>query len=828
MNKSLLAFILFLLTFNNFFAQQPQKPTTSEIYESIKKLNFLGSVLFIAAHPDDENTRLISHLSNDIKARTAYISITRGDGGQNLIGTELGPLLGIIRTHELQEARKTDGGEQIFTRAIDFGYSKNPDETFSIWGKDAVLSDVVLAIRKFQPDIIINRFNHRTPGTTHGHHTASAILGVEAFDLAADKSAFTNQLSHFESWQAKRLFFNTSWWFYGSQEAFEKADKSNLVALKTGEFYPSLGLSNGEIAALSRSKHQSQGFGNTGTRGENTEYLELLKGPMPSDTSNLFEGIDTSWSRIDGGEEIGKILIQVEKDFDFKNPAASIPQLVKGYKLLKNRTDFWGKQKTKEIKKIITASAGLFLEAVSETQYSSPASQIKLNLEAINRSEVSMELIDVIFNTKSLLIEKKVLVNNQRVTLESTILLPKNAIYNSPYWIKKQPSLGLFSVDDINHIGLPEINQNEPVTFKVAIEGETFTFEREIIYKFNSPVTGEVYQPFQVLPEVTGRINNKVLIFSEPKSQQVSVTVRAGKDKLSGIATLQHPNGWTVSAPQTFELDTKDQEKEIIFTVTPPKNQSEGSLNLLLQVGDAYYNNEIVTLNYVHIPFQHILVPAQAKVARIELNINGQNIGYIAGAGDEIPSALSQIGYQVTEIYLESMTSESIKQFDAIVVGIRAYNVHDILRFRQEILFDFVKNGGNLILQYNVSRGLVTDQLAPFDLKLSRDRVTDETAKVHFINPNHPVLNIPNKITQTDFENWVQERGLYFANEWADEFNPIFRMSDPNEKTVEGSLVIAQYGKGNIAYTGLSFFRQLPAGVSGAYRLFANLLSLSN
>lgn len=828
MNKSLLAFILFLLTFNNFFAQQPQKPTASEIYESIKKLNFLGSVLFIAAHPDDENTRLISHLSNDIKARTAYISITRGDGGQNLIGTELGPLLGIIRTHELQEARKTDGGEQIFTRAIDFGYSKNPDETFSIWGKDAVLSDVVLAIRKFQPDIIINRFNHRTPGTTHGHHTASAILGVEAFDLAADKSAFTNQLSHFEPWQAKRLFFNTSWWFYGSQEAFEKADKSNLVALKTGEFYPSLGLSNGEIAALSRSKHQSQGFGNTGTRGEDTEYLELLNGSMPSDTSNLFEGIDTSWSRIDGGEEIGRILIQVEKDFDFKNPAASIPQLVKGYKLLKNRTDFWGKQKTKEIKKIITASSGLFLEAVSESQYSSPASQIKLNLEAINRSEVSMELIDVIFNTKSLLNEKKVLVNNQRATVESTILLPKNAIYSSPYWIKKQPSLGLFSVDDINHIGLPEINQNEPVTFKVAIEGETFTFEREIIYKFNSPVTGEVYQPFQVLPEVTGRINNKVLIFSEPKSQQVSVTVRTGKNKLSGIASLQHPVGWTVSAPQTFNLETKDQETEIVFTVTPPKNQSEGSLHLVLQVGDAFYNKELVTLDYNHIPFQHILVPAQAKVARIELNTKGQNIGYIAGAGDEIPSALSQIGYQVTEINLESMTSENIQAFDAIVVGIRAYNVHDILRFRQDILFEYVKNGGNLILQYNVSRGLVTNQLAPFELKLSRDRVTNETAKVEFINPDHTVLNFPNKITPADFDNWVQERGLYFANEWADEFNPIFRMSDPKEKAVEGSLVIAQYGKGNIAYTGLSFFRQLPAGVSGAYRLFANLLSLTN
>ncbi|MEX0998237.1 MAG: PIG-L family deacetylase [Flavobacteriaceae bacterium] len=826
MLKTFLAFIFCIVLITPAIPQNPQKPTSSEIYESIKKLNFLGSVLFVAAHPDDENTRLISHLSNEVKARTAYISVTRGDGGQNLIGTELGPLLGVIRTNELMEARKTDGGEQLFTRAIDFGYSKNPDETFSIWGKDAVLSDVVLAIRKFQPDIIINRFNHRTPGTTHGHHTAAAILGVEAFDKAADKTAFASQLSNYEPWQAKRLFFNTSWWFYGSQEAFEKADKSNLVALKTGEFYPSLGLSNGEIAALSRSKHQSQGFGNTGTRGENTEYLELLKGTMPSDPTNLFEGIDTSWSRIKGGEEIGAILYQVEKDFDFKNPAASVPQLVKGYQLLKNRTDFWGIQKTKEIKKIITAATGLFIEAVAETQYTSPASQIKINLEAINRSSVSMELVDVTYNSKSILNEKNQLVNNKRVTSESSITIPKNAIYSSPYWLKKEPSKGLFKVDELDLIGLPTVNQNEPVYFKVNIEGEPFTFERDIIYKFNSQVTGEVYQPFQVLPEVTGKINDKVLIFSEPKAQQVSVTVKAGKDNLSGIASLQHPEGWSVSAPQTFEMETKDQERELIFTVTPPNNQSEGNLNLLLQVGDSYYNNEMVTLNYDHIPFQHILVPAQAKVARIELNIEGQNIGYIAGAGDEIPSALSQIGYQVSEINLETMTSESIKDFDAIVVGIRAYNVHDLLRFRQDVLFDYVKNGGNLIMQYNVSRGLVTEQLAPFDLKLSRDRVTDEEAKVEFVNPNHPVLNTPNKITQKDFENWVQERGLYFANEWADEFQPILKMNDPNEDAVEGSLLIANYGNGTITYTGLSFFRQLPAGVSGAYRLFANLLSL--
>lgn len=827
MPKTILAFFFSILFILPAIAQQPHKPTASEIYESIKKLNFLGSVLYIAAHPDDENTRLISHLANEVKARTAYLSITRGDGGQNLIGSELGSLLGIIRTHELEEARKTDGGEQLFTRAIDFGYSKQPDETFSIWGKEAVLSDVVLAMRKFQPDIVINRFNHRTPGTTHGHHTASAILGLEAFDLSSEKTAFPEQLKHYNTWQPKRIFFNTSWWFYGSQEAFEKADKSNLVQLKTGAYYPSLGLSNGEIAALSRSKHQSQGFGNTGTRGEENEYLELLNGTMPTDPSNLFEGINTTWTRIEGGKAIGDILHQVEKNFDFTNPAKSMSGLVEAYKLLKDRTDYWGIQKTKEIKKIIAACTGLFIEAVAESQYTSPGAEIKLNLEAINRSEVEMYLTDVTFNEISLLNDQTTLAENKRVQFETQIVIPENAPYTSPYWIKKIGTPGLFKVDELEKIGAPVIIENEPVFFELRIEGEPFTFKRNIVYKFNSPVTGEVYQPFQVLPVVTGKINEKVLIFSDDSPRKITVTVKAGSDQVSGVVSLNTPQDWKVSEPQSFLLDKKDEEKEFIFTVTPPKHQSEGRLNLLMKVGNTLYDNETVTIDYSHIPYQHILLPAEAKVARIPIEIKGENIGYITGAGDDVASALRQIGYQVSEINPETITLQGIIGFDAIVVGIRAYNIHEILRFKQDILFDYVKNGGNLIMQYNVSRGLVTENLTPYTLRLSRDRITDETATMHFINPNHKVLNLPNKISPSDFDNWVQERGLYFADEWSKDFEPVFSISDPGESETKGALVIAQHGKGHIVYTGLSFFRQLPAGVPGAYRLFANLLSLT-
>jgi LmbE family N-acetylglucosaminyl deacetylase len=363
MQKLYISIILsFLITFQISIAQQPVKPNAVEIYNQIQKLNFLGSVLYIAAHPDDENTRLISFLSNDTKAQTAYLSITRGDGGQNLIGPELRELLGAIRTQELIEARKIDGGIQFFTRANDFGYSKNPEETLQIWNKEQVLSDVIWTIRKFQPDVIINRFDHRSPGTTHGHHTSSAMLSIEAFEKVNDATVFPNQLDYVTTWQPKRLYFNTSWWFFGSKEKFEAADKTNLINLKIGTFYSSLGKSNQEIAALSRSRHQSQGFGSTGTRGEEDEYLELLKGTISKDKTNLFEGIDTTWNRVNEGKAIGDILSNVEKNFDFKNPAASIPELVKAYSLIENLEDkHWKNIKSEEIKKIIAACAGLYI-----------------------------------------------------------------------------------------------------------------------------------------------------------------------------------------------------------------------------------------------------------------------------------------------------------------------------------------------------------------------------------------------------------------------------------------------------------------------------------
>ncbi len=821
---------LILISTTLSYAQQPKKPNSSEIYESIKKLNFLGSVLYVAAHPDDENTRLISYMANNVKARTAYLSLTRGDGGQNLIGPEIRELLGVIRTQELLTARAIDGGEQLFTRANDFGYSKHPDETLAIWNKEAVLSDVVLAIRQFQPDIIINRFDHRSPGSTHGHHTSSAMLSLEAFDLANDASIYPNQLQTTETWQVQRAFFNTSWWFYGSQEKFDRADKSNLIGLDTGIYFPSSGLSNPEIAALSRSQHKSQGFGNTGTRGTEMEYIELIKGTMPTTPTNLFEGIDTSWNRVKGGAKIGIILKEVEANYDFKNPATSLPKLVKAYNAIQAlENTHWKIIKTKEIKAIIAACAGLFVEAVAETNQATSGESIQLNLEAINRSPAKMTLVSFT-NPDGLEVPKGIELNeNESIKIQEIFHIPStdNAPVTTPYWLIEKGSLGMYKVSDKSLIGKPESPDYFNVTFHINIAGTNIPFMKPVVYKTNDPVKGEVYKPFEIIPEASARIAEKVIIFETVNTKDIPVHVKAGHDNLEGMVHLSVPDGWRVS-PENHQvtISNKGEEQTVLFSVTPPNIQSEGFIKPIITIKGNIYSNELIEIDYDHIPYQTVLLPSESKVVRLDIKKKGENIAYIAGAGDVVPESLQQIGYNVTTVSPDDITPDNLNGFDAVVIGIRAYNTVETLKFKQYVLFDFVKNGGNMVVQYNTSRGLVTDELAPYTLELSRDRVTDEFAEVKFLAPNHPVLNVPNKITQTDFENWTQERGLYFPDKWSTDFTPILSMHDKGESAKKGSLLVAQYGKGYYIYTGLSFFREFPAGVSGAYRLFANILSL--
>ncbi len=810
-------------------AQQPQKPTSSEIYHNLQKLNFLGSALYVAAHPDDENTSLISWLSNDVKARTAYLSMTRGGGGQNLVGPEIRELLGVIRTQELLAARRTDGGEQFFTRAIDFGYSKHSDETLAIWNKDEVLGDVVRAIRKFKPDIIINRFDHRTPGSTHGHHTSSAMLSFEAFDIVGDKTKYPELAKRYGVWQPKRLFWNNYWSFYNDPKRYENADMSNIVALNTGTFYQALGLSNGEIASLSRSMHKSQGFGSTGRRGEQMEWLEFLKGDFQKEKNNLFEGINTSWSRVEGGEAIGTILDPLETNFNYEDPSTMLPSLLHAYEMVKMlKNEHWKEIKLKQLEKLILDCGGIFLEVVANTNTVNPNGSYEINIEAINRSDYPVSLRSVTLPSGRIVMNELTgLEPNKRFNFKTTVITEKSTT-SAPYWLKEKGSLGMYEAAS-DMIGFAETSAPEQFVFNLSMGRSQLEIVRDAVYKYNDPVKGEVYQPLEILPEVTTSIPEKVIIFPDNKSKEVPVKIVAGRDSISGSVQLNHPQGWTVSPGQhTFELYQKGASTTVLFKVTPSVNQSEGYLKPLASLGSRFFDKELVNIDYEHIPFQRVLMPSEAKAVRIDIKKRGQRIGYINGAGDAIPESLEYIGYEVITLDPKNITAERIHNLDAIVVGIRAYNTIPELSFKQEILMEFVYNGGVMLVQYNTNRRLVTDKLAPYPIELSRDRVTDENSEVKILAPDHPALSTPNKISQADFRGWVQERGLYFPNNWDDAFTPILGMNDKNYPETKGSLLVAKYGSGYYVYTGLSFFRELPAGVSGAYRLFANLLSLGN
>lgn len=679
--------------------------------------------------------------------------------------------------------------------------------------------------------MIINRFDHRSPGTTHGHHTSSAMLSMEAFDLSNDSSAYPEQLEYTQLWQPKRIFFNTSWWFYGSAEKFEKADKSNMLSLDIGVYYPTLGRSNNEIAALASSQHLCQGFGRLSTRGSENEYLEFLKGERPKDQGTIFDGIDTSWSRVEGGKAIGDILYPIEANFNFKDPSEHLAQLVKAYTLLQSiKDEHWKKLKSKELKNLIAQITGLYLEASAKAPYGNPGSDIEISIEAINRSNAKIKLKSVgISPTGAQITPATILAPNKRNNFEIALQIPPDTQYTNAYWLNEKGSLGMYRVSDQSLIGKPETPRALYARFEMEFDGQALVFEKPVKYRFARPDKGEIFQPFEVLPEATVGIADEVLIYADGHAKKIPVTITAHADNVKGSVRLRTSEGWISDTDtQSFEIAKKGDSKTVYFNLTPPANENQGTLSPVLSINGKTMDKKLVTIDYDHIPKQSVLLPSEVKVVRLDIQKTGEHIGYIAGAGDKVPESLRQIGYIVHMVSPEAISEGSLDRYDAVVVGIRAYNVVDELKFKQRYLFDYVKKGGNLIVQYNTAGRWAKqfENIAPYPLTLSRDRVTDENSEVEIIAPKHALVNSPNPITKSDFDGWVQERGLYFPNKWAKEFTPILSMKDTGEKAKKGSILVAPYGKGNYIYTGLSFFRELPAGVPGAYKLFANMLSL--
>ena len=823
MSFKILTSILPFLYWHLSFGQSNNPPSTSSILLQLERLNTLGSAMYIAAHPDDENTQLIAYLVNGAHIRTGYLAATRGDGGQNLVGPEIREKLGVIRTQELLSARRLDGGEQFFSRANDFGYSKNPDETFNMWDREKVLADFVWAIRKFRPDVLITRFNPE-PGITHGHHTASAILAKEAFKLAGDPSAFAGQLQWVEVWQPKKLFWNTSPWFY--RMSGREFDEEQYIKVDVGQYSPYLGKSFTELAAESRSMHKSQGFGATGSRGSNFEYLEQWEGP---NTGDLFGGVDVTWGRISGSEEVAYHTSQALLNFDPAAPYRILPDLLSARKeLLGIRDQFWKEVKLEAIRHLIRDITGTFMEATANDFLFVPGDSIQINLEIINRSPAAISLSGVKYSLwEDRSIHNLELIYNQKSEFTTKWKLPEGLIYTNPYWLEEAGSEGMYTVSKQQLRGLPENPQLITAEVTLKMDGQFLEYEIPVVFKRNDPIRGETIRPLELAPKVMVNLDDQALVFADDQTKRIPVRLVAGQDDIKGSVYLDLPEGWRSEPPSiSFHLEDKNEEQLVTFELIPPSQPSSVTFTAVATVNGEKFMRGKVSVTYEHIMPQLLFPVSKARAVRLDLKRAGNRIGYLMGAGDEVPFSLEQIGYEVMLLEKDQVTREFLRQFDAVVLGIRAYNTLSWLAFKNEELFAYVKDGGNLIVQYNTSHQLVTADIAPYPLKLSRDRVAVEDAPVTILAKRHSVLNKPNKITEKDFEGWVQERGLYFPDEWAEEFEPIISTQDPEEEARTGSLLIAKYGKGYYCYTGLSFFRELPAGVPGAYRLLTNLISL--
>ena len=808
-------FSLFFIT--NLVAQTPRSYSSADILQQLKKLEVFGSVLYIAAHPDDENTRLLAYLANERRFRTGYLSLTRGDGGQNLIGDEQGIELGLIRTQELLAARRIDGAEQFFTRAYDFGYSKSPEETLQKWGHDKILSDVVWVIRKFKPDVIINRFPTTGEGG-HGHHTASAMLAAEAFDAAADATRFPEQLTNGVTvWQAKRLLWNT--FNFGGTNT----QRDDQLKIDVGMYNPILGKSYGEMAAESRSQHKSQGFGVPAQRGESFEYFATIKGEKP--VNDLMEGVDVN-GKEGWASQIKGRTAEIIRQADISNPSTLTNMLVGFYKALQQLpAGYWRDQKLKELAKLVEASSGIFMEAyVSNSPYAIIGDSLKINVTVNNRMGLNLDGAAASFAGNNVVISglDKNKSNNRTISMQ----VPSNFSPSQPYWLQEEMSPGSFNISNQLLIGQPE-TATALVDFTVDINAVSFQFQKPLQYKYTDPVKGELYRPVVFVPAISLKSEPKTILVKDNSTTEYGLIAKAFVD-----VDLSNAKDISVSK----ELDLKNSKvgtvklnrgDEKIILQNSFKGTAGSTVQLNLDDEGVRYNKEIIEIKYDHIPAIEYFKTATTRIVKLDIKTAGKKVGFIAGAGDKVPEALQQMGYEVTFLTEKDIEKTNLKGLDAIVTGVRAHNTNAWLSNVYDVLMNYVSDGGVLLVQYNTNNsiGPVKAKISPYPFTITRNRVTDETAAVRFLLPNHPVLNYPNKISSKDFEGWIQERSIYNAESVDANYERILAMKDPGEGEQDGSLIVTNYGKGRFVYTGLVFFRELPAGVAGAYRLFANLIA---
>ena len=797
-------------------AARAQEPAmhAGQLAHFVDRLANTGRVLYIAAHPDDENTRLLAYLANARHLTVAYLSMTRGGGGQNLIGSEQSEMLGVIRTEELLSARRLDGAKQFFTRMRDFGYSKSAAETLATWGHDETLADVVWVIRTFQPDVVISRFDENPPN--HGHHTASAILAREAFEAAADPKRFADQVEGgLGPWQADRLLYNWSQWRGGPPP-------DGSIALDVGVYDPRLGLGYGELAAISRSQHKSQGFGIAGARGKLLEYFVPVAGTRP--TKDLLEGLDVSWRRFgESGASLATALEQAERSLDRDQPERALPALLQAHQALDALDDSPRVRDVRhDLNETIAATIGLFVRATAALPAAVPGASVPMAVEVVLRRPAAVTIREVHFPGTAVEVNRQLQLD-ERSDVPHQVSIPQTQAISAPSWLVESPLDGRY----VGSNGSPGSAALTTV-IELGIGDRVVRLTRPVEYAWTDRVHGERTRNFLVVPPAMVTPVRQAVLFPNGERRSVLLRIRAGQDGLDAMVTLPLPPDWHVEpAVKPVSMKSAGDERVIRFDVAPPANAIAVDIRPTVEVGGKTWSYREDVIDYPHIPMQVVLQPATVRLVPLELELPSGTVGYIAGSGDSIADDLADVGLSVEVLNDETIRTADSSRFAAIVVGIRAYNTRDVLRGAQGRLMRYVEDGGTLVVQYNTSsdREPLEFPVGPYPLTIGRGRVTDESAAMAPVDADNTALLTPNRIADADFEGWVQERGLYFAETWDDRYQAIFRVADPDEEPLLGSTLVARHGKGKYVYTGLSFFRQLPAGVPGAYRLFANLIA---
>jgi LmbE family N-acetylglucosaminyl deacetylase len=836
----------------------------------LKRLQTTASALHIGAHPDDEDSALLAYLARKEQARTAYLSLNRGEGGQNAIGSEIFEPLGIIRTEELLQARQFDGAEQFFTRAMDFGFSKTLAESSRLWNEKIILEDMVRVIRTYRPLVIISRFTG-TPADGHGHHQLAGYLTTIAFKAAADPNQFPEQLKEgLKTWQAKKL--------YVSQGFMPNPQNVPTLLLNTGEHDFLLGRSYYEIAIEGRSQHKSQEMGGLELRGKQTSGVRLLESFVPTNPekeTSVFDGIDTSLvgaAELFGEKnnqhlltklmELQKIAKKALENFDPLNTEKLIPILSEGFKVTQEAellTENFDcklilKQKKTEFAKALMLASGIVVDALSDNETPIPGSSVTVAVRIFAPEKIEIKIGEISLKLpKGWKAEKIVSITPAQETALSIqrekaryseffkVSIPKNEKPTQPYWLESPRENFIFVWNDEESKSFSFQPSLIRAKGKIAIADVEIPFEKDVEYRYADAVRGEIRRNINVVPRISVATDSEFIISpisNEKTEREIKVSViNNGIDPTKGTLKLLLPEGWSSSPVSVdFQLENKGERASFAFKVTiPPSVQGDYKVIAQAVSGGEVFDQTMHTVSYPHIQTHRYYKKAQTEIKIFDLKVAQVNVGYIMGSGDKVPEAIKRMGLNVTLLEEKDLSIGDLSKFDVIVVGIRASQVRPDFVANNNRLLNYVRAGGVLIVQYQ-QPDYIRQNLAPYPAKMevvtrgsqviSNLRVTDENAPVKILVPDHPIFNFPNKITDEDWIGWIQERNLYCFTEFDPRYIPLLESHDEGEPENKGGMLYAEIDRGKFIYTAYSWFRQLPAGNKGAYRIFANMLSL--